>query len=108
MNIREETLSHTALLFDANNPRFQDLEDFVVAREERFHETSVQERAYARLKRDENLISVKHSILRNGYVNVERMVVRPYDFQQEKFVVIEGNRRLAAIRWINEGLPDRR
>ena len=99
---REENLSPTALLFDPNNYRFQDIDGFVIASEERFHEETVQAKANQRLRQDEGLQALKASILRNGYIGVERMVVRPCRHSGGKWVVIEGNRRLAAVRWVLE------
>ncbi|MDO9531084.1 MAG: ParB N-terminal domain-containing protein [Deltaproteobacteria bacterium] len=91
------------LLLDPNNYRFQDLEGFVYAAEDRFHEESVQKRAYLRLRQEETLQALKNSILRNGYITVERIVVRPYaHFTDKRWIVIEGNRRLAAVKWIIE------
>lgn len=100
--IREEKLGHAQLLFDPNNYRFHELTDFVLAAKDRFHEDTVQQRAYLRLKGDEGLISLKNSIVRNGYLSVEKIIVRPYETEPDKYLVIEGNRRLAAIRWIIE------
>lgn len=88
------------LLFDPNNFRFQDEEGYVVADESRFSEPTVQDRAYRRL-RAEGILELKNSILANGFLTVERLVVRPFG-REDKFVVVEGNRRLAALRWIKE------
>lgn len=87
------------LLLDPNNYRFQDLDDFTPAAAHRFHEDTVQSRAFERL-RAEALQELKNSILKNGYLPVERVIVRPYEAQDGKFVVLEGNRRVAALRWI--------
>src|SRR5687768_13567405 len=46
----EDTLNHSQLLLDPNNYRYQDSADFVYADEKRFHEASVQDRAYRRLR----------------------------------------------------------
>jgi hypothetical protein len=99
---KEEQLPSNELLFDPNNFRFQDLDGFVYAAEDRFHEESVQARAFDRLRKDENLVALKKSILRNGYLAVERIVVRPYTHIDKRWVVVEGNRRLAAVKWILE------
>ena len=89
------------LLIDPNNYRFQDTDDYVPASEQRFHEETVQGRAYEKIRSEEGLQALKSSILRNGYIEVERIVVRPYAHTpDEKYVVIEGNRRLAAVKWI--------
>lgn len=97
----EEIIDPGLLLLDPNNYRFQDTDSFVYAAEDRFHEDSVQKRAYNRIRQDEGILALKNSIIRNGYISVERIVVRPYSFSQsKKWLVIEGNRRLAAVKWI--------
>ena len=90
------------LLLDPNNLRFQDSSGFLRAEENRFHERGVQASAYKRLKDSEGLIDLKRSIMRNGYMPVEQIVVRPYPLDDEKYIVIEGNRRTAAVKWILE------
>ncbi|GAA3278617.1 ParB N-terminal domain-containing protein [Paenarthrobacter aurescens] len=88
------------LLLDPNNFRFQDEPGFVLADEGRFAEKSVQDRAYRRI-RTENITELKNSILANGFLTVERLVVRKYG-DGASYLVVEGNRRLAALRWIKE------
>ena len=96
----EKLLDIDQLLLDANNYRFQDAQDFVFADPKRFAEESVQAKALARI-RDENLNPLKQSILKNGFLPFERLVVAPHD---DKFLVVEGNRRLAALRWIKSDI----
>ena len=90
------------LLLDPNNLRFQDSSGFLLAAENRFHESGVQDQAYKRLRNRENLVDLKRSIMRNGYIPVEQIVARPYLYLDGKYIVIEGNRRTAAVRWILE------
>jgi len=99
---KEDKLSLDVLLFDPNNYRFQETKDFVYANRERFHEEGVQERAYKTLKDTPKLPQLKASILHNGFIPVERIVVTPYAPKPDLFVTIEGNRRLAALKWISE------
>lgn len=105
----DDTYPIDRLLLDPNNFRFQDEEGYVVADEARFAEQTVQDRAYRRL-RSEGIQELKNSILANGFLTVERLVVRPLNIE-DRFLVVEGNRRLAALRWIREdheaGLPVR-
>jgi hypothetical protein len=98
-NLADTNLPLDSLLLDPNNYRFQDYDDYIQADESRFHEASVQERTYARL-RAEGLAQLKNSILTNGFLPFERLVVMPYAAAEGKFVVVEGNRRVAALRWI--------
>lgn len=100
--MKETTLAPADLLLDPNNYRFQDLENYVEAADERFAEESVQKKAYLRLRDEEGVQELKNSIIRNTYVPVERVVVRPYSHEAGKYVVIEGNRRTAAVKWILE------
>jgi ParB-like chromosome segregation protein Spo0J len=87
------------LLLDPNNYRFQDEQNYVTADLNRFHEETVQDRAFRRI-RNEGLLELKNSILTNGFLAVERLVVRRYAAKDDHYVVVEGNRRLAALRWI--------
>jgi hypothetical protein len=98
---REASLPVENLLLDPNNYRFHDDAGFVVADEARFHENSVQDRAFGRL-RDNGLMQLKNSILKNGFLPVERIIVREYPPAAASFLIVEGNRRVAALRWIAE------
>lgn len=101
--LRQDSITPDKFLLDPNNFRFQDSDGFVFAAENRFYEEPVQKRTYERLRREENLIDLKSSIMRNGFVPVERLVVRPYPHStDERYVIIEGNRRYAAVRWVLE------
>jgi len=96
--LREDTLPIERLLLDPNNYRFQARGDFIRVKPDRFAEPTVQAKAQVRL-RDESLRELKASILANGFIPIERIVVRAID---GNFLVLEGNRRLAALRWILE------
>jgi hypothetical protein len=90
------------IYLDPNNYRFRDSASFVHADSNRFAEESVQQIAYRRL-REEGLTELKNSIMTNGFLRFERIVVRPYgDSTLDAFVVVEGNRRIAALKWIKE------
>lgn len=102
--VREELTSLDRLLLDPNNYRFHDADGFVQASESRFGEESVQQRAYERI-RTSGINELKSSILANGFLPFERVVVRPYRRDGEEtglYVVVEGNRRIAALRWIQQ------
>ena len=100
--LNPKSISPTDLFLDPNNFRFQDSPDFLYAAEHRFHEDRVQGGAFERLKSTESLLDLKRSIMRNGYLPVEQIVVRPYEHDPGKYIVIEGNRRTAAVKWIFE------
>lgn len=99
-SFEEQNIPYHKLLLDPNNYRYQDDPDFVYADEKRFYEEGVQDRAFRRLKGEESLVQLKNSFMTNGFIPVERLVVRPYPYVEDRYLVLEGNRRLAALRWI--------
>jgi len=64
--LSEDTFDPKDLLIDPNNYRFQDIDGFVYAAEERFHEETVQKKAYQRIREEESLQELKNSIMRKG------------------------------------------
>lgn len=89
------------LLLDPNNYRLQEQSGFVACAPERFHLERVQGGTLQRL-REEALKPLQDSIVSNGYLEIERIVVVPYEHADDKYVVIEGNRRVAALRQIRD------
>lgn len=104
MRLKPQKVEFSKLLFDPNNYRFLDLPKFRPIDPNRAHEKRVQEQAYKRLRDDNEfeIKALKDSILANGFVPLERIVVQKYSSKPETWLVIEGNRRLAAIKWLLE------
>jgi hypothetical protein len=88
------------LLLDPNNYRFFDRKKFKKKAATRFHEDSVQRATLDSLEQSYQLDELKHSILTNGYVPMERIIVVQYPTRSGFFVVVEGNRRVAALKSI--------
>lgn len=94
------------LILDPNNYRFKGEQDRPVVAEKRFADASVQKKAVERLRKD-GLAELKQSILSNGFLPVERIVVKVHEHPSEsqeddRYVVLEGNRRVATLLWIKE------
>ena len=64
-----------------------------------------QERAFESIRKH-GLVELKNSILRNGFLPLDRIVVRELDGIRGKYVVIEGNRRLAALKWLRSDIDE--
>ncbi len=95
------------LLLDPNNPRFAELnEEEAPVREVRYAEPRVQEIALSKLKNKKfDLLELRQTILELGFLPVDKVVVRKWSHAEAdtpRFVVVEGNRRIAALKWINE------
>jgi hypothetical protein len=102
MNYQPIDLELEQLLLNPNNYRFLDMKEYVRVDPGRFHEERVQDRAWVLIELDglDELRALKESIQANGYVPLEALVVCPYPHQENKYLVIEGNRRVAAMLWL--------
>lgn len=97
----ERNIALNKLLLDPNNYRFREANDFKEVKEPRFKDESVQAKVGSKL-RGQSLTELKNSIIKNGFLPIERIIVRPLKDNPELFVIVEGNRRVAALRWIRE------
>lgn len=108
MEFTNDRVPMTRILLDPNNYRFRNLEGWHSVSPTRFHEDGVQQRATQLLRGTKSfeLALLKDSIRTNGYVPLEYIVVRPYVQEPppdpQTYVVVEGNRRIAAMHWLLE------
>ena len=95
--LREASLSVDSIFLDPNNPRFWTTERSRLVPDHRTPDLRVQSKAEDRLE-SHKIVELRNSILRNGFLPLDRIVVRPLKDVPDKYVVVEGNRRLAALR----------
>src|SRR4051794_7984333 len=98
MKLEETRVPLAKLFLDPNNPRFFDTGLRSPIAVSIASEQTVQDRAMGRILDDRfEVESLKDSIARLGYLPVDRMVVTrlPGD---AGYLVVEGNRRLSALR----------
>lgn len=92
------------LLLDANNPRFSELgEELSAIPESRFADEKVQANTFEKMRADTfDVAELKDTIKAIGFLPMDRIVVRPWQGSGEvkKYVVIEGNRRVTALKWL--------
>ena len=92
------------LLLDPNNPRFAELGDNDMIPESRFDEPRIQSDAYEKMKSDRfNVSELRDTIKALGFLQMDRIVVRSWKCntsEKTKYVVIEGNRRVTALKWL--------
>lgn len=89
-----------ALILDPNNYRFLDNPNYKKKIKTKYHQENVQESTVRLLEQDKRyqLAELKKSIISNGYVPMERIIVVPYRYKPNTYLVIEGNRRVAALK----------
>lgn len=99
--MRSENLDLKDLLLDPNNYRLQDEQGFRVTAPNRFHLEQVQRATFQQLKQS-GIKELHDSIVTNGFLPIERIVVTPYEHDEcpGAYLVLEGNRRVAALRQI--------
>ncbi|WP_143738269.1 hypothetical protein [Erythrobacter colymbi] len=104
MQIEAKTVRPEQLLLDPNNYRFHDLNGYRPVSRARYAEQGVQDRAlqFLRDTASFDLNALRDSIISNGFVPFEQIVVETYDGEGDnaRYVVVEGNRRTAAIKTI--------
>lgn len=94
------------LLLDPNNPRFSELgEELNLIPELRFNEEKIQHVTKEKMKNPTFDVSeLKDTIKTVGFLPMDRIVVRKWKGVSpdgiDKFVVIEGNRRVTALKWL--------
>ncbi|MEE3028953.1 MAG: hypothetical protein VX729_15560 [Pseudomonadota bacterium] len=106
-------ISLRQLVLDPNNYRLADeKEESQIADE---NAESLQNETLARLKK-QRLGELKDSIINNGFLEMERIVVRLLNTEEnlkkknpedKKYIVVEGNRRTAALKSIQEDYTER-
>ena len=98
------TVALEQLLLDPNNPRFAELgDDDRFIPESRFNEKRIQADAYMKMKHERfNVSELKDTIKSLGFLPMDRIVVRRWRCESEPplYVVVEGNRRITALKWL--------
>jgi hypothetical protein len=100
MKLNEITIVLDQLLLDPNNPRFADISDDTLnIPRERYIEEAIQKQAYDKMMNPKfDVISLANSIMTVGFYPVDKIVTSKID--TSNYVVIEGNRRTAALKYI--------
>lgn len=115
--IKEICVPIEDLLLDPNNPRFiRDLNQPVkvpVQEIEKAQEILLERFRSNRASEDPdfdvtNIKDLYDSMLRIGFVGIDQIVVRPLKNLKNKYLVIEGNRRIATIKCLHRDYKDRR
>jgi len=90
------------LMLDANNYRFIDNKDYVPVAENQISEKRVQDRTFNLIagKNEESINDLIISFKANGILKLDPIQVK--ELPDGNYLVIEGNRRTAALKFLNE------
>ncbi|MGW9351867.1 hypothetical protein [Nocardiopsis flavescens] len=102
-DLKQERLALESIYLDPNNPRFPEKRNTITGK--RIIETNVQAKAEERIA-NFGVKDLANSIIRNGFLPLDRIVVREIKEHNSKYVVVEGNRRLAALRMVQQSIDD--
>jgi hypothetical protein len=99
------TIQLDSILLDPNNPRFSDLgDDFKVVQSSRFNDDRVQSHTVEKMKTDSfQVAELRDTIKELGFLPMDKIVVKEWEFSEHdvrKYIVIEGNRRITALKWL--------
>jgi len=97
--LEQRQLSLEQLFLDPNNPRFWSERERMTS-ETRIPDAKVQEKTQKKIE-EFGVKELRDSILRNGFLPMDRIVIRPIQSHGEKYVAVEGNRRLAALKMLH-------
>ena len=85
------------LYLDPNNPRFQEYASDETP-DSKITEPEVQSNALAKLSKNFGSDKLKENMKANGFLPIDRVVARRIDGAEDAYVVLEGNRRIAAAK----------
>ena len=92
-------LSIDQIYLDPNNPRLVD-DNWLTILDERIDQENVQREAQDKMIRFHDVDKLRMNMEINGFLPIDQVIVR--EFKPDKFVVLEGNRRITAAKLIVE------
>lgn len=104
-HLSEKTIDINHLHLDPNNPRFWSETRGRRTPDMRIADERVQMKTMSEIRKF-GVQELRDSILRNGFLPLDRIVVRELEDAADQFVVVEGNRRLAALKSLRQEIED--
>src|SRR3989338_8342436 len=85
------------LMLDPNNPRFSKHHEELVA-EGKYGDPEIQMLTLSKMLEEQEVEELENSILSKGFAPVDNIFIRKIPDGTDKYYVVEGNRRIAAIK----------
>jgi hypothetical protein len=97
--LKTKKVSINHLYLDPNNPRFMGVESTNVTPKDKYTLAKVQARALENMKKY-GIKELRENIEEVGFLPIDKMVFAEIEGKPNEYFAIEGNRRLAAIKWL--------
>lgn len=97
--LTSENLDLNNIYLDPNNPRFVSM-DWEPIPDNKISDSTVQKNAKTILERDFAINKLLMNMEVNGYLPIDRVIVK--EFEDGKYVVLEGNRRICSAKSLKE------
>lgn len=104
-DLEELTVDFDNVFLDPNNPRFWQDSSSKLIPDVKIIDEKIQLKTYE-LMQSFGIDDLYVNILRNGFLPLDRIVVRAISGHTDKYVVVEGNRRLTALRRLRKNIED--
>ena len=91
------------IYLDPNNPRFLD-RDWDYISEDNIEDDTVQNAVMHKMRVNYGIDKLASNIKLNGFLKIDRIIVQKISNSEDGYVVLEGNRRISAIKLIHEQL----
>ena len=104
-HLTEDTLHFDQIFLDPNNPRFWTEKGTRQVPDSKIPDDQVQSRTGNKIS-DFGIRELRDSILRNGFLPLDRIVVRRLQGHKGQFVIVEGNRRFEALTVLRQEITD--
>ncbi|WP_128645420.1 ParB N-terminal domain-containing protein [Rhodococcus sp. BS-15] len=98
-DLLEMNISLDKIYLDPNNPRFTNLKSKIP--DKRAHEEQVQKNTDVSIQK-EGVEELVGSIIQNGFLPLDRIVIRELEIGSGRYVAVEGNRRVAALKTVEK------
>lgn len=94
-NLKPKEVKLNKIYLDPNNPRLETPENKKIP-DNRIDEEKIQKRYMNRMRDEIGINDLTESIITSGFWTIDRVVLR--EFKRDKYVVVEGNRRITALK----------
>lgn len=98
-NIETKKVKLEQVYLDPNNPRLA-IPNKNVVDDDRIDDPKIQEKYCKELKTNIGISDLTESIKTSGFWTIDRVVLK--EFKQNKYVAVEGNRRIAALKTLRD------